>query len=73
MTEDDIKARVSQALFYMSRGGLRASLFVDTPEEDADMIIEMCSLPKSQKPVVTKVIEKWREENAYLSMLPDRK
>ena len=40
MKDEEIKARVKSCLTFMMMGGLRASLFTDTPEEDFTAMVE---------------------------------
>lgn len=74
MRETDIIYKAKAALSFAARGGIRASLFVDTVSEDADMLMAevLKSVPKSQKNVVERAITEWRNDHAWLSGLPDK-
>lgn len=74
MKEADIIYRAKAALTFAARGGLRASLFVDTVAEDADMLMAevLKGVPKSQKNIVEQAITEWRADHAWLAGLPDQ-
>lgn len=74
MKEADVVFKTKSALTFMARGGLRASLFVDTVEEDADMMLDMMLniIPKSQRNVVIRAITEWRRDHAWLEHMPDK-
>lgn len=74
MREADIIYKAKAALSFAARGGLRASLFVDTVAEDADMLMAevLKGVPKSQKNVVERAITEWRNDHAWLAGLPDK-
>lgn len=74
MREADIIYRAKAALTFAARGGLRASLFVDTVAEDADMLMTevLKGVPKSQKNIVEQAITEWRADHAWLAGLPDQ-
>lgn len=74
MREADIIYKAKAALSFAARGGLRASLFVDTVSEDADMLMTevLKEVSKSQKNVVERAITEWREAHLWLSGLPDK-
>jgi len=74
ITDDQIKARVKHCLTFMMMGGLRASLFEDTPEEDFNAMVEAAVLPAwlSRQSVAIEAIAEWREVHAWLKDLPDK-
>lgn len=74
MKEADIIYKTKAALTFAARGGLRASLFVDTVSEDADMLMAevLKGVPKSQKVIVEKAITEWRSDHAWLAGMPDQ-
>lgn len=74
MKEADVIFKTKAALTFMARGGLRASLFVDTVEEDADMMLDMMLdiIPKSQRNLVVQAITEWRKDHEWLAHLPDQ-
>lgn len=74
MREADIIYRAKAALTFAARGGLRASLFVDTVVEDADMLMAevLKGVPKSQTNVVERAITAWRADHAWMAGLPDQ-
>ncbi|WFG40876.1 hypothetical protein ParaKuw1_00043 [Paracoccus phage ParKuw1] len=74
MKEADIIYRAKAALSFAARGGLRASLFVDTVAEDAEMLMAevLKGVPKSQTNVVERAITEWRNDHAWLAGLPDK-
>ena len=74
MKEADIIYRTKAALTFAARGGLRVSLFIDTPEEDADMLMEevLKSVPKSQRLLVVTAITEWRADHQWLAGMPDQ-
>lgn len=74
MKDKDIKARVKSCLTFMMMGGLRASLFTDTPEEDFTAMVEaeVIDIPLSRKPVALEAIKEWREKFIYLKDVPDQ-
>lgn len=71
----DVEHLTYRVLTFMAKGGLRRSLFVDTPEDDAQMMLDnvapMKEVPKSQKPTVVKAITAWRETHGWLAFMPD--
>lgn len=73
MKENEIRAKIRQALNYAAVGGLRASLFADTNEEDTEMMLEfLTDIPRSQKNLVSEAIKEWQEDFKYLKHLPDK-
>ena len=73
MKEADIIYKAKAALSFAARGGLRASLFVDTVSEDADMLMDevLKAVPKSQKNIIEQAITEWRADHAWLKGMPD--
>ena len=74
MREADIIYKSKAALSFAARGGLRASLFVDTVAEDAEMLMAavLKGVPKSQKNIVEQAITEWRADHAWLAGMPDQ-
>ena len=74
MREDEIIYKAKAALSFAARGGLRASLFCDTVAEDAEMLMAevLKAVPKSQTNVVERAISEWRNDHAWLAVLPDK-
>lgn len=74
MKEADIIYKAKAALSFAARGGLRASLFVDTVAEDAEMLMQevLKGVPKSQKNIVEQAITEWRADHAWLAHLQDK-
>lgn len=73
MKEVDIIFKTKAALTFAARGGLRASLFIDTVAEDADMLMQVVLqfVPKSQKNIVEQAITEWRNDHQWLAHLQD--
>ena len=74
MREADIIYKAKAALTFAARGGLRASLFVDSVSDDADMLMEevLKVVPKNQKNIVERAITEWRTDHTWLAGLPDK-
>lgn len=73
MKEADIIYRTKTALTFAARGGLRASLFIDSVSDDADMLMAevLKGVPKSQKNIIERAITEWRADHAWLKGMPD--
>ena len=74
MREADIIYRAKAALTFAARGGLRASLFVDSVSEDADMLMKevLKGVPRSQNNIVERAITEWRNDHQWLAYLQDK-
>lgn len=74
MREADIIYKTKAVLSFAARGGLRASLFVDTVADYAKMLMAevLKSVPKSQTNVVERGITEWRNDHAWLAGMPDK-
>lgn len=74
MREEDIVYKTKAALSFAARGGLRASLFCDPVDEDAEMLMTevLKEVPNSHQPIIERAITEWRKEHAWLQELPDK-
>ena len=73
MKEVDLKFKVKAALTFAYHGGLRESLFEDSVQEDAEMVMETIpGIPRSQKNVVEQAIQEWRDDHRWLAHMPDK-
>lgn len=71
-SDEWITQTTRQALGFAALGGMKASLFIDTAEEDADMLMEeVINVKPAKKKVVVAAIEQWRKDFAYLANIPD--
>lgn len=64
----------AQALTFCMKRGFRTSLFVDPPEDDADMLLETAlkgKVPPSSKPDVVTGVKAWRHMFGHLAFMPD--
>ena len=73
MKEKDIIFRTKAALTFAARGGMKASLFTDTVQEDRHMLVEsgVLTVPISQFTVVERAISEWRSDHEWMRHIPD--